>query len=273
MSIGNTSSSRAKTYFALSDSQNHLVGTAWNITQRSGSKNSFYITPYFHNRTGKREIQPFYISIHLPGGPFTTTRFHFQMHPKALNKLKEWGYYCGADFDLSGKYIFEGQRISDDGLLLATLSWSNLLQLPKYSDAAINFGNVPELQGRDTGLRMNEKLPLNSYWMLKIYLTKDRPLTTPGAAWGLNKSIKDHSSHKHLKMQCNDRDYYLAIVSKLCDALQRPVPEDLACPPAPAPEATRVLRCRFDNGKYPRFHETITTRAYRDQLAAQLDDE
>lgn len=40
MSIGNTSSSRAKTYFALSDSQNHLVGTAWNIAQRSGSKNS-----------------------------------------------------------------------------------------------------------------------------------------------------------------------------------------------------------------------------------------
>ena len=264
----NKPNTRIKTYYALADQKNRLVGTAWNITQSTGKSNDFYITPYFSNPNSPEELRALYVSLHLPGERHTSSRFHFQMKQKELKKLKQRGYTSGTDLDIGTKHQFLGEETSSGALLLTRLTWSNLLQFPKYANFALNCANMPQPKEPDSGAALRTQLPLNTYWQLDIYLTKDKPFTTPGAAWGLANSTNGHPAQKVFKVHGNGQDYYLNTVSKRVDALRQPLPKSLYCPPAPVDQTTRITRIRFKDGLFPWVHETITTRAFRDTIAS-----
>ncbi|MGP5241869.1 hypothetical protein [Corynebacterium flavescens] len=262
---------RLRTYFALANYTNRLVGTAWSITQRTGDENDFFITPFFSNPNGTRELQTLYLSIHLPGKLHTGTRFHFQLKEKELNKLKKLGYASATDLDTAEKHIFPGEETSSGALLVARFSWSYLLQFPKYAHAAINAANLPEIVVPDSGVFLEEKLPPNSYWVLDLYLTKGKPYSQPGSAWGFATSGNEHSAFKSFEVTCNGEAYYLTTVSKLACMLVRPLPYELNCPPAPVDQASRIFRITFKDGLFPWIHETITARSFRDGIVRSLN--
>lgn len=257
---------RKNRYFSLADKNGRPVGTMWYATTVSKKDTGdFYITTYARDPALEVDYQPIYFSLHLPKPKHESPKFFLRL-PKENIRRSGLEVATSFPFEEGQEIPFLGERIDEECWRVVRLTWSYRLQQEKFGSIALSRYVSPILEEPNDGFALREELPLNSYWKIDFFLSKNTPYKLPGEALGLASSVNDYEAITHLRSNSLGEKYFLTSVSSMSSGLRRPVPEYCQAPASLKADATMITRMAIHDSGFYWVHETITSKKFKEQL-------
>jgi hypothetical protein len=175
-----------------------------------------------------------HLSVHGPNDRYPNDhRFHVKVESAAAAAIEERGDFITYNLPRNG-HSFNGRVIAPDVYRVARIRWLWDLQRPRFRQAAVNAGPLPDISDNRSGARLFKWLQPNDAADLDLLVSYDQP------HWpDQQSSLRDNSRLGPLR---NDAGMWLTATSYRRSQMKVPAPTGLI-PPLPklGEEPNRIM--------------------------------